>query len=128
MGSDDVLEVESKWPYLPITPTCDQYVHRWVVMSEREGFHLKTRSVMKQLFEDVKWMVLQDKRKKCTLFKFRVDVWHRAHNCPEDRVKRTGLGDVRRPRVVYTDYTYVYWYAWSNDVTTDRQYHGWLRS
>jgi hypothetical protein len=36
---EEVLDVESKWPYLPITPTYDQYVQRWVVMSEREGFH-----------------------------------------------------------------------------------------
>ena len=42
VGSDDVLQVESKWPYLPITPTYDQYVQQWVVMPEREGFHLKT--------------------------------------------------------------------------------------
>jgi hypothetical protein len=58
VGVDDVLQVENKWPYLPITPTYDQYVHRWVTMPEREGFHLKTRSDMKQLFEDDKWMVL----------------------------------------------------------------------
>jgi hypothetical protein len=121
-----VLQVESKWPYLPITPTYDQYVQQWVVMPEREGFHLKTRSAMKQLFEDAKWMVLQDKMKKRAVFKFRVDVWRRAHNYPEDRVKRAGLGVVRCPRVTYTDY--VCWYAWSNAVTTDRQYHDWLRS
>ena len=30
-------------------------------MSECEGFHLKTRSVMKQLLEEAKWMVLEDK-------------------------------------------------------------------
>ena len=95
-------------------------------MTEREGFHLKARCDMKQLFEDDKWMVLQDKSKKRALFKFRVDVWRRAHNCPEDRAKRTGLGDVKRPRVAYTDY--VCWYGWSNTVTTDRQYHDWLRS
>ncbi len=69
VGSDDVLQVENKWPYLPITPTCDQYVQQWV-----------------------------------TLFKFRVDVWFRVHNFPEDRVKRPGLGDVRCPCVSYTDY------------------------
>ena len=74
MGSDDVLQVENKWPYLPITPTYDQYVQQWVTMTGSEGFHLKTRSVMKQLFEDVKWMVLQDKMKKRVFFKFRVDV------------------------------------------------------
>ncbi len=34
----------------------------------------ETRSVMKQLFEDAKWMVLQDKMKKRALFKFPVDV------------------------------------------------------
>jgi hypothetical protein len=38
-------------------------------MAESEGFHLKTRSVMKQLLEDTKWMVLSDKSKKRTLFK-----------------------------------------------------------
>jgi hypothetical protein len=74
VGSDDVLQVENKWPYLPITPTYDQYVQQWVTMSECEGFHLKTRSVMKQLFEDAKWMVLQNKMKKRALFKFPVDV------------------------------------------------------
>jgi hypothetical protein len=36
-----------------ITPTYEQYVHRWVVIPEREGFHLKTRSVMKQLVEHI---------------------------------------------------------------------------
>jgi hypothetical protein len=49
-------------------------VQQWVVMPECEGFHLKTRSAMKRLFEDDKWMVLQDKRKKRALFKIRVDV------------------------------------------------------
>ena len=44
---EEVLDVESKWPYLPITPTYDEYVQRWVVIPESEGFHLKTRSVMK---------------------------------------------------------------------------------
>ncbi len=57
-----MFQVESKWLYLPITPTYDQYVHRWVTIPEREGFHLKTRSVMKQLFEGAKWMVLSDER------------------------------------------------------------------
>ena len=69
----EVLDVESKWPYLPLTPTYDQYVQRWVVMPEREGFHLKTRSAMKQLLEDAKWKVLSDKSKKRALFKIRVD-------------------------------------------------------
>ncbi len=36
-------------------------MQRWVVILEREGFHLKTRSDMKQLLEDDKWMVLSDK-------------------------------------------------------------------
>ena len=39
------------------------------VMSEGEGFHLVTRSVMKEFLETVKWMVLHDKRKKCVVFK-----------------------------------------------------------
>ena len=93
---EEVLNVESKWPYLPITPTYDQYVQRWVVILEREGFHLKTRSVMKQLLEETKWMVLSDKRKKRALFKIRVDLWRRLDNLPEDRAKRAGLGDDRR--------------------------------
>jgi hypothetical protein len=42
-------------------------------MPEREGFHLKTRSAMKQLLEDAKWKVLSDKSKKRALFKIRVD-------------------------------------------------------
>jgi hypothetical protein len=49
---EEVLDVERKWSYLPITPTYDQYVQRWVFMPEREGFHLKTRSAMKQFLED----------------------------------------------------------------------------
>ena len=126
VGSDDVLQVENKWSYLHITPTYDQYVDRWVTMPDREGFHLKTRSPMKELFEDDKWMVLSGKRKKRTLFKIRVDVCRRSENLPEDRTRRAGLGDVRCPRVTYTDF--LYWYAWSNAVTTDRQYDEWLRS
>jgi hypothetical protein len=55
---EEVLDVENKWSYLPITPTYDQYVQRWVVMSEREGFHLKTRSDMKQFLEDAKQALL----------------------------------------------------------------------
>ena len=84
------MDVENKWPYLPITPTYDQYVQRWVVMTEREGFHLKTRSVMKEFLEDAKWMVLNDKFKKRALFKIRVDLWRRLDNLPEDRAKRDG--------------------------------------
>jgi hypothetical protein len=95
-------------------------------MPKSEGFHLKTHSDMKQLLEDTKWMVLQDKMKKCTLFKFRVDMRAQLSRGVEDRSKRAGLGDVRRPRVEYTDY--MCWYTWSNTVTTDRQYHDWLRS
>ena len=55
------------------------------------------------MLEDAKWMVLADKRKKCILFKFRVDVRHREDNLPEDREKRAGLGDVRRDRLEYTN-------------------------
>ena len=99
VACEEVLDVESKWPYLPITPTYDQYVQRWVVMSEREGFHLKTRSAMKQLLEDAKWMVLNDKFKKRALFKIRVDLWRRLHNLPEDRETRAGLGAARRDRL-----------------------------
>jgi hypothetical protein len=66
---EEVLDVESKWSYLPITPTYDEYVQRWVVMSEREGFHVKTRSSMKELLEDAKRIVLTDKSKKRMLFK-----------------------------------------------------------
>ena len=76
---EEVLDVESKWPYLPITPTHDEYVQRWVVMPEHEGFHLKTRSVMKELLEDAKWMVLTDQSKKRMLFKFRK---HHSHIQP----------------------------------------------
>ncbi len=47
-----------------------------MVIPECEGFHLKTRSVMKQLLEDVKWKVLSDKSKKSVLFKIRVDLWY----------------------------------------------------
>ncbi len=126
VGSDDVLQVESKWPYLPITPTYDQYVQRWVVMSEREGFHVKTRSVMKELLEDAKWMVLQDKFKKCALFKIRVDLWLRLHNLPEDRAKRAGMGAARRDRL---EHTYRFFqHTWSDPAATERHYRDWLRS
>ena len=87
----EVLDVESKWPYLPLTLTYDQYVQRWVVMPEREGFHLKTGSTMKQLLEDAKCKVLLDKSKKRALFKIRVDLWRRLDNLPEDRAKRAEL-------------------------------------
>ena len=93
-----------------------------MVMPEREGFHLKTRSVMKQLLDDANRMILTDKRKKRMLFKFRVDVWCRAHNLPEDRAKRAGLGAPRRDRLEYTKY------AWSHASATQRQYHDCLRS
>ena len=72
--NEEVLQVERKWPFLPITPTYDQYVYRWVVMSEREGFHVITHSVMKELFHTDESMVLHDKRKKRVFFKIRVDV------------------------------------------------------
>jgi hypothetical protein len=75
VSSEEVLYVERKWSFLPTipTPTYDQYVQRWVTMPEREGFHLLTRSSMKELIETVKWMVLHDKWKKHVLFKIRVD-------------------------------------------------------
>ena len=125
---EEVLDVESKWPYLPITPTYDEYVQRWVVMPEpdRDGFHVKTRSAMKELLEDVKRGVLADKRKKRMLFKFRVDFWCRADNLPEDRVKRAGLGAARRHRLEYTNRLCKY--AWSDANLTHRQYEDCLRS
>ena len=57
---EEVFQVESKWPFLPITPTYDQYVSRWVSIPESEGFHVLTRSVMKELIETVKRMILND--------------------------------------------------------------------
>ncbi len=121
-----MLDVENKWPYLPITPTYDQYVQRWVVMPESEGFHLETRSAMKQLQEDVKWMVLHDKFKKRALFKIRVDLWCRLHNLPEDRATRAGLGAARRDRL---EHTYRFFqHRWSDPVVTERHYRDWLRS
>ena len=123
---EEVLDVESKWPYLPITPTYDQYVQRWVVMPEREGFHLKTRSAMKQLLEDAKWKVLSDKSKKRALFKIRVDLWRRLHNLPEDRATRTGLGAARRDRL---EHTYRFFqHTWSDAAATEREYFDWLCS
>jgi hypothetical protein len=95
-------------------------------MPEREGFHLKTRSVMKQLLEDAKWMVLADQSKKRMLFKFRVDVWRRADNLPEDRTKRSGQGTVRRDRLEYTNRLCKY--ARSHESATQRQYHDYFRS
>jgi hypothetical protein len=93
---------------------------------ERDGFHVKTRSVMKELLEDVKRGVLVDKRKKRILFKFRVDFWRRADNLPEDRVKREGLGVARRHRLEYTNRLCKY--AWSDANITHRQYEDFLRS
>ena len=63
---EEVLDVESKWPYLPITPTYDEYVQQYLVIPqpERDGFHVKTRSFMKELLEDIKRGVRTDKRKK----------------------------------------------------------------
>ena len=123
---EEVLDVEIKWSYPPITPTYDEYVQRWVVRPEREGFHLKTRSVMKQLLDDANRMILTDKRKKRMLFKFRVDVWRRAHNLPEDTTKRAGLGAPRRDRLEYTNRLCKY--AWSHVSATQRQYYDCLRS
>jgi hypothetical protein len=60
-------------------------------------------------------MVLKDKFKKRALFKIRVDVWRREHNCPEDRDKRGGLGGDRRRRLAWSDF--LCWYAWSQAVT-----------
>ena len=86
VGSDDVLPVENKWPFLPITPTYDEYVQQSLTFPfpQREGFQVLTRSVMKELRSSVKSLVHFDKFKKRALFKIRVDVWRRAHNCPED--------------------------------------------
>ena len=125
---EEVLDVESKWPYLPITPTYDEYVQQYLVMPQPEcdGFHVKTRSAMKELLEDVKRGVLADKRKKRMLFKFRVDFWRGADNLPEDRAKRAGLGVVRRDRLEYTNRLWKY--AWSHVSTTQRQYDDCLRS
>ena len=100
--------------------------HTTLTLKEREGFHVVTRSAMKELQSTAMSLVLFDKFKKRALFKIRVDVWRRTHNCPEDRAKRAGLEDVRRPRLAYTDF--LCWYAWSQAVTTDRQYYDWLRS
>ena len=123
---EEVLDVENKWSYLPITPTYDQYVQRWVVMPESEGFHLKTRSAMKELLEDAKWMVLNDQFKKRVLFKIRVDLWRTLDNLPEDRAKRAGLGAARRDRLEHA-----YWFfphTWSDPAATEREYRDWLRS
>ena len=123
-----MLEVENKWSFLPITPTNDEYVHQSMSFPfpQREGFHVLTRSDMKELSSSVKSLVLFDKFKKRALFKIRVDVWRRSHNCPEDRAKRAGLGGGRRRRLAWSDF--LCWYAWSQAVTTDRQYYDWLRS
>jgi hypothetical protein len=56
-----------------------------MTMSQSEGFHVITRSDMKELFHDVKCMVLDDNHKKSVLFEIRVDVCHRSDNLPEDR-------------------------------------------
>ena len=81
---------------------------------------------MKELLEDVKRGVLTDKRKKRMLFKFRVDFWRRTDNLPEDRVKRAGLGAVRRDRLEYTNRLCKY--AWSDANITHCQYEDCLRS
>jgi len=40
VGSDDVFLVESKWPFLPITPTYDEHVQQslYIPFPQREGF------------------------------------------------------------------------------------------
>jgi hypothetical protein len=65
-------QVERKWSFLPINPTYDQYVKRWVTIplhldraAEREGFHVLTRSDMKEFLESVKSTVLRDKWSPC---------------------------------------------------------------
>jgi hypothetical protein len=83
--SEEVSQVESKWPFLPIYPTYDQYEQQFMTMSQREGFHVLTRSVMKELRDHTKWMVLHDNHKKHVFFEIRVDVWRRSDNLPEDR-------------------------------------------
>jgi len=125
---EEVLDVESKWPYLPITPTYDEYVQQYLVMPqpERDGFHVKTRSAMKELLEDIKRGVRADKRKKRMLFKFRVDFWRGADNLPEDTAKRAGLGAARRHRLDYTNQLCKH--AWSDANITQRQYEDCLRS
>ena len=97
-----------------------------MVMSERETFHVLTRSVMKEFLHDVKCMVLDDKQKNHILCKIRVYVWHRSDNLPEDRAKRAGLGDSHRDRLTYT--YGLCKYVWSHVRTTDQQYHQWLRA
>ena len=126
--SDDVLLVESKWSFLPITPTYDEYVEECMTIPfpQREGFDVLTRSAMKQLCSSIKSLVHFDRFKKCSFFKIRVDVCHRVYNYPEDRVKRAGLGGDRRRRLVWSNF--LSWYAWSQSVTTDRQYYDWLSS
>jgi hypothetical protein len=79
-----VLQVESKWPYLPITPTYDQYVQRWVTMPEREGFHLKTRSAMKQLLRLLKSVMKQLLR----LLKSREHVGNQMHHPVRDNQRQ----------------------------------------
>ena len=73
-----------------------------MTMTQREGFHGLTRSVMKELRDHTKWMVLHNNHKKRVLFTVRVDVWRRSENLPEDRAKRAGLGVSRRDRLAYT--------------------------
>ena len=45
-----------------------------MTMPLREGFHVLTRSVMKELRDHTKWLVLHDNHKKRVLFTVRVDV------------------------------------------------------
>ena len=83
VSSEEVLQVESKWPFLPIYPTHDQYVQQSMAMPQSEGLHVLTRSVMKELRDHSKWFVLHDNHKKRVLFTVREDVWRRSDNLPE---------------------------------------------
>jgi hypothetical protein len=85
---EEVLDVENKCPYLPITPTYYQYVQRWVVIPESEGFHLKTRSVMKQLLEDAH---------SCPYMSGQCDMTtplYRVHILPQDLPSRRVLHNI----------------------------------
>ena len=124
--SEEVLQVEIKGSFLPITPTYDQYVQWWVGIPESEGFHVFSRSVMIELLEPSKCMVLHDKQNKCVLFKIRVDVWRRSNNLSEDRSKRAGLGVSRCDRLTYT--LRLCKYVWSDVTTTEHQHHQWLHT
>ena len=72
VGSDDVLQVENKWPFLPITPTYDDYVQQSMAFPfpQREEFHVLTRSDMKELRSLVRksrWFSLTNSRNVLSL-------------------------------------------------------------